>query len=587
MEIDLTAFHFIRPGWLWMLVPAVLFPFVWLRRNDVSHRWRGMIAPELLEHLIVGESTRERVRPVHLLGLMIGLGAIALAGPTWQTEAPPFNQDQAPLVIVLELAHSMDATDVRPTRLGRSKQKILDLAHARKGARTGLVVFADSAHLVVPPTEDPALLELYVPALSSSLMPRDGKNATAGLLEAEHLLDRDPVAGTIVFISDGFDEHHAAAFVAAAKGIRHQLLWLAVGSDANAPIRADDGSIAMDPDGHPLLGTFDVKAIRDVANQADIPIASLRADDDDIAWVRRRAQAYLAQIEASQMTPRWKESGYWLVLPLLVLGLWSFRKGWSVKWMPIVLLCVGLTGLPRAAQAADWRWIDAFATHDQQGRWYFDHHDYKTAAQRFDDPMWKGRAQYLAGDYSGAVESFSHLKTAAADFYIGNALAHLDDYSGAVRAYTNALKVDPHLHEAQANLELVQRLIAEDKQSEFDPENEQPDQVVKDKQKGQGTKVIVNAAPRPTEDIWMRNLNVSPAAFLQQRFAQEETVGAGDGNDATGSHGAGGVSGVSGVSRSEGAGEARPSDAGTSPASSAGATQSANQRHASDAGASP
>ena len=27
MEIDLTAFHFLRPQWLWLLVPAVLLPF--------------------------------------------------------------------------------------------------------------------------------------------------------------------------------------------------------------------------------------------------------------------------------------------------------------------------------------------------------------------------------------------------------------------------------------------------------------------------------------------------------------------------------------------------------------------------------
>ena len=118
-----------------------------------------------------------------------------MAGPTWQQERPPFNQDKAPLVVVLELAHSMDATDVAPTRLERAKQKVLDLARARKGARTGLVVFASTGHLVVPPTEDPAMLELYVPALSPSLMPHDGKNATAGLDVAERLLANDPGGG--------------------------------------------------------------------------------------------------------------------------------------------------------------------------------------------------------------------------------------------------------------------------------------------------------------------------------------------------------------------------------------------------------
>ncbi|CAM2154399.1 Ca-activated chloride channel homolog [Pararobbsia alpina] len=521
MEIDLSVFHFIRPAWLWLLVPAFALPWFWFRRNDVRHRWRNIIEPALLEHLIVGENRQKRIRPVHILGLLIGLGAVSAAGPTWQRERPPFGQDQAPLVVVLELAHSMDATDISPTRLERAKQKILALAHARRGARTGLIVFAASAHLVVPPTDDASMLELYVPALSPSLMPADGKNAAAGLREAERLLDRDPAAGTIVFISDGFDEGRASEFLAAAKGVRHQLLWLAVGSEDGAPIRADDGTIAMDAAGHPLRGSFNVDAIRSVAHDAGVPLASLRADDDDIAWVRHRAQAWLAQVEQSHVAPRWKEAGYWLVFPLIALALWSFRKGWTVKWLPAVVLGLSAILMPHTAHAGSWQWIDAFATHDQQGRWYFEHHDFKTAAQRFDDPMWKGRSQYLAGDFTGALESFSRLKTADAYFYLGNTLAHLDDYAGATQAYENALKIDPHLKAAEANIDLMRHLIAEDKRSEYDPENDKPDQVVKDKRKGQGTKAISEGAPRPTEEVWLRNLNTSPALFLRQRFAVE------------------------------------------------------------------
>lgn len=524
MAIDLTAFHFLRPAWLLLLIPALALPFVWLRRNDIRARWRGVIAPELLAHLIVGDTKRRVIQPVHTLALLLGIGALAVAGPTWQQERPPFNQDKAPLVVVLELAHSMDATDIAPTRLERAKQKVLDLARARKGARTGLVVFAASAHLVVPPTEDPAMLDLYVPVLSPSLMPRDGKNATAGLEVAEQLLANDPAAGTIVFMSDGFDSSGAEAFVQKAKSLRHQLLWLAVGTSHGGPIRGPDGMIQMDREGHPLLGTFDADAIRDVAREAGIPLASMRADDDDVSWVQHRAQAYLAQVEASKIEPRWKESGYWLVLPLLVLALRSFRRGWTVKWLPVVLISLAFGALPRPAQAAQWQWLDLFVTHDQQGRWQIEHGNYKAAAGRFDDPMWKGRAQYLAGDYAGALDTFSRLETAQSYFYIGNTLAHLDDYAGAIKAYDNALKLQPSLAQAAANRAYLQTLLARDKQNDADPEEDPPDQVQVDKKKGRGTTAVIEAAPRPAEDAWMRNLNTSPAVFLQQRFEQESAA---------------------------------------------------------------
>ena len=520
MEIDLTALHFLRPQWLWLLIPAILLPVFWYRRNNVRARWRNIISPLLLDHLIVGDTARRRIQPIHTLALLIGISAITVAGPTWQQERPPFNQDKAPLVIVLELAHSMDATDVAPTRLERAKQKVLDLASARKGARTGLVVFAATAHLVVPPTEDPAMLELYLPALAPSLMPRDGKNASAGLDIAERLLAKDPVAGTIVFISDGFDQNQTDAFIQKAKQSHHQLLWLAVGTENGGAIRGANGMITMDAEGLPLMGTFDADGIRKVAHEAGIPLASVRADDDDVAWVQRRAQTWLAEVDESKRAPRWKETGYWLVLPLLALGLWGFRRGWTVKWLPIVLIAVAFSATPRYAQAASWNWMDLFATHDQQGCWRFEHGDFKTAAQRFDDPLWKGRAQYLAGDYAGALESFSRLKTAQSYFYIGNTLAHLEDYPSAIKAFDNALALQPEMREAAFNRDLMRKLLAQPKQEpQKDEEDEESDDVKIEKKKGkieQSTLIAV-----PAEDVWMRNLNTSPAAFLRRRFEQE------------------------------------------------------------------
>ncbi|MDE1180945.1 VWA domain-containing protein [Paraburkholderia sp.] len=521
MAIDLTAFHFLRPLWLLLLIPAVLLPFVWLRRNDVRARWRTIIAPHLLEHLIVGEKTRRRVQPVHTLAALIACGAIAVAGPTWQQERPPFDQDKAPLVVVLELARSMDATDVAPTRIERAKQKVLDLAAARKGARTGLVVFASSAHLVVPPTEDPAMLDLYVPALAPDLMPRDGRNAAAGLEIAERMLQKDEAAGTIVFISDGFDESGTDAFVRMARASKHQLLWLAVGTENGGPIRDAKGEIALDDAGHPVTGLFDAAAIRKITQAASIPLASLRADDDDIDWVQRRAQVYLEAAQESKIVPRWKESGYWLVLPVLLIALYSFRRGWTVKWLPVVLIASAMLSVPKHAHAASFGWLDLFATHDQQGRWRFEHGDFAGAATRFDDPMWKGRAQYLAGDYSGALDTFSRLDSADADFYIGNSLAHLKDYAGALKAYDNAIARRAGFTDARANRELVARLIKDEQDDEDEPTTVKPDKIDIQKKKDKSGKSVLVQQQRPSEETWMRNLNTSPAAFLHQRFAQE------------------------------------------------------------------
>ncbi|WP_084071010.1 VWA domain-containing protein [Pandoraea vervacti] len=531
MEIDVSAFHFLRPIWLWLLAPALVLPFVWRRRSDVRARWRKFIAPALLEHLLVGDTRSYRLQPVHTLAIPLALGALAAAGPTWEQVRPPFSQDKAPMVIALALNRSMDATDVPPTRLERAKAKVLDIARARQGARTGLVVYAGTSHLVVPPTEDPAMLELYVPALATGLMPKDGKRMDLALDVAQRLLAHDTAAGTIVFIGDGFDAASRDAFVASAKASKQQLLWLAAGTSKGGSVRNADGTIATDANGYPVTAGFDAGGIRQLARDAGIPLASLRADGDDVVWVQRRAQTYLTEMDEAHREPRWQENGFWLVVPVLLLVLASFRRGWTVKWLPIVLLSLAFAATPDVAHAAEaapqhtgWRWIDAFATRDQQGRWYFSRGEYAKAAASFQDPMWKGRAQYAAKDYSDALATFSQVfaqqKRDTAAFYMGNALAHLGDYAGAIKAYEIALKLHPGWAEASANIALMKDLLKADEQQEDATQQPSQGEQKVDPKKGQGkTQTVVSLAP--SEDVWMRGLNTSPAMFLRQRFAQE------------------------------------------------------------------
>ena len=99
----MAAFHFLRPVWLWALVPAGLLVWVVGWRDNVRRRWRGSIAPHLLDALVIERRRRWRLRPVHLTALLIALGAVAVAGPTWEQERPPFVEDKAPLAIAIDL----------------------------------------------------------------------------------------------------------------------------------------------------------------------------------------------------------------------------------------------------------------------------------------------------------------------------------------------------------------------------------------------------------------------------------------------------------------------------------------------------
>ena len=201
----IADFHFLRPEWLWGVAAAFLLFWAVSRREDLRARWGSIIAPHLLEHLIVGRRDYRRVRPVHLTAALMALSSIALAGPTWERERPPFVEDKAPLAIAIDLSQTMDAIDVSPTRLERAKLKIRDLLALRQGARTAIVAYAGSAHLVLPLTDDANLIETYVDSLATAIMPVAGKDTAKALAVAEEALAREDAPGTILFITDGIE----------------------------------------------------------------------------------------------------------------------------------------------------------------------------------------------------------------------------------------------------------------------------------------------------------------------------------------------------------------------------------------------
>jgi Ca-activated chloride channel family protein len=202
-EQAVEAFHFLRPWWLLALVPTGLILALISRRDSVDLQWRGVIAPSLLKHMIVTPQRRWHIKPSYLVALALGLGAVALAGPTWRRELPPFVEDNAPRMIALDVSASMGQSDVAPMRLERAKQKILDMLAARGSARTGLIAYAGGAHLVMPLTDDRRVIEPFLAALTPGLMPVQGKNPVAALALAATSLQGGPVAGTVLLVADG------------------------------------------------------------------------------------------------------------------------------------------------------------------------------------------------------------------------------------------------------------------------------------------------------------------------------------------------------------------------------------------------
>jgi Ca-activated chloride channel family protein len=519
MEINLGDFHFLRPLWLLLALFGALLPWLWRRGRDLQRRLRGNIAGHLLPHLLVTPQDHQRLRPVHWLCALLMLGAVAAAGPTWEQDRPDFLENRAPLIVAVDLSPSMDANDVQPTRLEAVKHKLHDLIQRRAGARTALIAYAGSAHLVLPPTDDPALLDTFIQALGTGLIDKPGKNVSAVIDQARRLLNAEKIPGSLLLITDGAD---TAPIVNTDEQL--QVLILAVGNQDAGIIQDANGQPRIDANGRPTLGSFDPAAIKQLASALDAPLGSLTLNDDDLDWVELHAQQHFQSASAEQRELHWKDAGYWLCWPLVLLALFNVRKGWSVNWMPALAVAVGL-GWPAAPAQAN-ALTDAFFTRDQQGRWAFEHEHFPQAAALFVDPYWKGVAAYHAADYDLALATFARLDTPQAYFYLGNIYVRRFKFDEAIAAYTQALKLQAQFPEATANLALAIALQKDTASAEQNAPQTKPDEVKFDKAPGKGQSKTVETEQAASDALWLQNLTTSPAKFLKQKFSLQDQAGA-------------------------------------------------------------
>lgn len=516
----IADFHFLRPLWLLALVAAPLLVFLVSRRSDVRSQWQGMIAPHLLDHLLVEKGGKRRFQPVHVTAALIAVAAISAAGPTWQRERPPFVEDTAPLAIAIDLTPTMNATDISPTRLERAKLKIQDILNLRKSSRTALFAYAGSAHMVLPLSDDAALVKTYLAALSPAIMPVAGKDTAKALQEVEKALASEPVPGTILFMTDGVERTAFRTF-SEYQG-RNALMVLGIGTAEGGPVKTADGGYLTDATGGHVRAKLDVDGLKALQSTSKAEVATVTSDDADVRWIVRRIQTNFAAKTAEGLT-RWHDAGWWLTIPIAIFGLFWFRRGWTVRWAVYLLAATILIGNDRA-EAADDRFLDLWMTPDQQGRRAFERGDFQGAAEVFTDPAWRGAALYRAGRFQDAIDAFAESDTAESYYNQGNALMHLDKAEEAIAAYQQALKRRRDWTDAKTNLEIAEKRKADKDKQEQDEQQEQagmdPDEVQFDDKAKKGQDATIQGAPQ-TADMWMRNIQVSPADLLARKFAIE------------------------------------------------------------------
>ena len=528
--------YLLRPFWLIVLpLPIWLMWRLWHRQRQTG-RWQRLLPEAFHTALLTRGKLRNSKLPWILLGSAWLLGCLALLGPSWQQVEQPSLTRADPLVILLETTPAMLATDVQPSRLEQAKRKTLDLLQTRQDAQTAVVVFAGSAHTLVPLSNDMATTQNLLDALQPDLMPEPGHRADLAVAQGIALLQQGANgAGRLLLIGSSLSEPERASIEQQLEENEQLLLLLGIGTEQGAPIPLEDGSFLKDDKGSIVIPRLDENAMRRFASQIGGRYQQARVDDADLRnlGLLESNGKLVAQDETTRLDA-WQDQGYWLLLPLVLLAAFAGRRGW-LFCLPLVLF------VPQPASALSFD--DLWLRPDQQGMRLLESSRPGEAATRFEDHRWQGYARYQAGDFAGAAEQFGKGDSAADHYNRGNALARNDELQAAIEAYEQALELDPSLDVARRNKTTVEEALRQkEAQADADPDASPPQESTSEaeqRKQPRGSKApdtssdstdqtTAQAPPEPAGEVSSKTLNEGPPesepVATDQQMAQAQEV---------------------------------------------------------------
>ncbi len=245
--------RFNHPYMFYLLIPFLVL-LIWnFFQGRKQQRQVSAVAVDAIRKYLLNRVLPGRIQLKNILtGLGIFLVIIASTGPQIGTRMAELKREGIDIFLALDTSVSMDAVDVKPSRLEKAKYELNRLINQLEGDRIGLIVFAGSAYLHCPLTMDYAAARLFLNSVDTDIVQNLGTDLASALeLALDNIDEEDQKYKLVVLVTDGEDHQGRALEIAEAAVNRDILIHtLGVGTVSGGPIPIieDDGSQSFKKD---------------------------------------------------------------------------------------------------------------------------------------------------------------------------------------------------------------------------------------------------------------------------------------------------------------------------------------------------
>ncbi|MGZ5283795.1 MAG: vWA domain-containing protein [Bacteroidia bacterium] len=274
----------------WLLLPlaglGLLFLYMRWRKNALNR-----IAEPSLQKLVLPGflKNKHRNRGVFLL-MAICFLIFALANLQAGKKPRKATRAGLDLVIAVDISKSMDAQDLKPSRMAQAKHFMQQLINALPQDRVGMVVFAGNAYIQMPLSSDLQAASMFVNTISTDIAPTQGTSLTDAIAQSLSLLypknkPKDATsAKVIVLLSDG--ENHEDDATEAAKNAQKSgaiIYTIGIGTTQGTVIPlGENGGLLRDENDEAVISKLNQSILQSIAAEANGKYYYLAGENDAV-----------------------------------------------------------------------------------------------------------------------------------------------------------------------------------------------------------------------------------------------------------------------------------------------------------------
>lgn len=250
---------------------------------------------------------------------------LALLQPQWGRKEVSVQQEGRDVLIALDVSRSMEAQDIKPSRLTFVKTKIAKLLKKLSFERVGLILFSGGAFVQCPLTADYKTFMMFLKQVTTESISSGTTAIGTAVEQAAAVFNRSKNRKNklVVLITDG--EDFASDTNTVAKRIQDDgitIISWGVGTPQGAPVplfdmRGQQQGYAKDKNGKVATSKLNEKLLKELSGKLNGRYERVTQDDGDIV----RIADYLGSFDREQLEER-KMSEYHDQYPYFLALAW-------------------------------------------------------------------------------------------------------------------------------------------------------------------------------------------------------------------------------------------------------------------------